>query len=58
VDSSAIPVDSSGMPPFLQESVGHDEVLNSCAMSCAYFCMHSAGLSKFGEKSIFSIRYN
>jgi hypothetical protein len=26
-DSGAIPVDSSGMPPFLQESLGHDEVL-------------------------------
>jgi hypothetical protein len=26
-DSSAIPVDSGGMTPFLQESVGHGEVL-------------------------------
>jgi hypothetical protein len=27
VDSGAIPVDSGGMTPFLQESVGHGEVL-------------------------------
>ncbi|KIK09684.1 hypothetical protein K443DRAFT_82216 [Laccaria amethystina LaAM-08-1] len=27
IPTGAIPVDSSGMPPFLQESVGHDEVL-------------------------------
>jgi hypothetical protein len=27
VHSSAIPLDSSGMAPFLQECVGHDKVL-------------------------------
>jgi hypothetical protein len=27
VDSGAIPADSSGMAPFLQECVGHDKVL-------------------------------
>ena len=30
VDSSVIPVDSSGMYSFLQESVGHGEVLAKC----------------------------
>ena len=28
VDSGAIPADSTGMDPFLQESVGHGEVLH------------------------------
>ena len=39
-DSCAIPVDSSGMDPFLQESVGHGEVLGAMG------CVSSQNLSK------------